>query len=352
VKKVGEIMNIMGNTSKDDAIVLGGREFKRVKNGLDEAQVASFIDELIKERDKLAQSQNHIASLNRLAEMTIVEADKLATRIKTETTEQAKAESAAIVDKAKEQARQMAEKSIAEAVGLANEKANTIRAKAKEEATLLLENEKSKIRNELRSLVNQQCGYLLEELERLKQQAVAIQADFDNKSPEPVEQQSTATVKIAGKRDAAVAIAKESGTTVEEESKKPFAEHLEPGKASAYSERGSGLLHLLHNEEQPESGKPQWEVEILPPFEIAKIMEVVAFLDRLPEVANTEMIVPQIDMPSVLIFLRKPMNVVDALKTIPAVAYVEEVTTGKTAAYSKPRKVRMGLLSSTTLQKK
>ena len=59
----------MSNTAKkDDVIVLGGREFKRVNNGLDEAQVASFIDELIKERDKLAQSQDHIASLNRLAD--------------------------------------------------------------------------------------------------------------------------------------------------------------------------------------------------------------------------------------------------------------------------------------------
>jgi hypothetical protein len=53
---------------KDGVVVLGGREFKRVKNGLDEAQVASFIDELTKERDKLAQSQDHIASLNRLTD--------------------------------------------------------------------------------------------------------------------------------------------------------------------------------------------------------------------------------------------------------------------------------------------
>jgi len=59
----------MNNAAKKDGvIVLGGREFKRVKNGLDEAQVASFIDELTKERDKLAQSQDHIASLNRLAD--------------------------------------------------------------------------------------------------------------------------------------------------------------------------------------------------------------------------------------------------------------------------------------------
>jgi hypothetical protein len=63
---VDDIMS--NNTKKDSVVMLGGREFDRVKNGLDEAQVASFIDELIKERDKLAQSQDHIASLNRLAD--------------------------------------------------------------------------------------------------------------------------------------------------------------------------------------------------------------------------------------------------------------------------------------------
>lgn len=342
VRKVSEIMNIMGNTAKGDVILLGGREFKRVKNGVDEAQVASFINALIKERDKLAQSQNHIASLNRLAEMSIVEADKLAAQIKTEAAEQAKAESAAIIDKAKEQARQMAEKRIAEAVELANEKANAIKAKAEEEAALALENEKNRIRNELRNLVNQQFGYLLEGLEHLKQQAAAIQADFDNKSPEPRKEKSTVTVKIAGERDAAGEIAKESGTIVAEASKKILDEHLEPSRATAYTEKSFELSNLLQVEDQPELGKPQWEVEILPPFEIAKIMEVVAYLDQLPEVANTEMIVPQIDVPLILVFLHKPMNVVDVLKTISAVAYVEEVTPNTAATNGKPRKVRIG----------
>jgi hypothetical protein len=92
----------MSNSPKDDVAVLGGREFKRVKNGLDETQVVSFIADLVKERDKLAQSQDHMVSLNRLAERVVVEADKLAIQIKTEAAEQAKAESAAIMDKAKE----------------------------------------------------------------------------------------------------------------------------------------------------------------------------------------------------------------------------------------------------------
>jgi len=395
----------MSNTPKDDVIVLGEREFKRVKNGLDEAQVTSFIDELIKERDKLSKSQDHIASLNRLAERNIVEADKLAAQIKTEATEQAKAESAAIIDKAKEQARQMTEKKIAEAVEIANEQANTIKAKAEEEAALLLENQRNKIRSELRNLVNQQFGYMLEELENLKQQATAVQAEFGNKLSESKKENSTVTEKVAEKTVAAAAeimkerdtivaeetdaaaaeitkesdttvaeetdaaaaeimkerdtivaektdatvakMAKENDTTVLEKSKAPV-EHLEPSQATDHTGENTEFSRLFQIEEQAESDKPQWEVEILPPFDISKIMEVVSLLDQLPEVANTEMIVPQIDMPSILVFLHKPMNVVDVLQKMPAVDHVEEVSTDTAATNGKPRKVRIGLSQNTT----
>jgi len=388
----------MNNTAKKDGvIVLGEREFKRVKNGLDEAQVASFIDELIKERDKLAQSQDHIASLNRLAEMTVVEADRLATHVKTEAAEQAKAESTAIIDKTREQARQMMEKKIAESVEIANEKANAIKAKTEEEAALLLEDERNKIRGELRNLVNQQFGHMLEELESLKQRAEAVQADFGNKLSAPREDNSAVTVKIAEESDAAAAeiteesdtivaeiaeekdaaaveiaeesdaivaeerdtaaaeIAEESDAIVAEESK-ALDEHPEPSRATDHIEKSLDLSKLLELEDQAELSKPQWEVEILPPFDIAKIMEVVAFLDQLPEVANTEMIVPQIDMPSILVFLRESMNLVDVLQTVPAVAHVEEVTTGTAATNGEPgkgpRKVRISLSGNTTSQEK
>ena len=337
-------MAIIGNTVKDDVAVLAGHEFKRVKNGLDEAQVAPFINELIKDRDKLAQSQDHITSLNRLAERAIVEADKLATQIRTEAAEQAKAESAAIVDKAKEQARQIAERKMAEAVELASEKANAIRAKAEEEAAILLENEKNRIRSDMRNLVNQQCGYLLEELEHLKQQAAAIQTDFDNGTPALNEEKSAATVETAQKvDDSAAEIVEKSDTVVVEASKKTIEEHPETSRATDRTEKRFELPDLLQIEEQPELGKPQWEVEILPPFEIAKIMEVVSFLDQLPEVANTEMIVPQIDVPLILVFLRKPINVVEVLQKVPAVAYVEEIKSNIAATNGKPRKVRISL---------
>ena len=419
------------NAKKDDVVVLGGREFKRVKNGLDEVQVAPFIDELTEERDKLAQSQDHIASLNRLAEMTVVESDKLATQIKTEAEEQAKAEGTAIMDKAKEQARQMAEQKIAEAVEVANEKANAIQVKADEEAALMLENERNKIRSELHNLVNQQFGYMLEELENLKKQAAAVQADFDIKLAKPQEENSAAAMEIAKEsdaiaakiteesdaiaakiaeesdaaaaeiaeetdttvaeekdtaaaeiteeRDTAVAeeedaaaaeitegrdtttaqqkdtaaaeIAEEKGTTVEEQSKVPD-EHPEPSQTADYIEKSLDLSKLFEGGAKPDLGNPQWEVEILPPFNIGKIMEVVSFLDQLPEVENTEMIVPQIDTPSILVFLREEMDFIDMLRTIPAVAHVEEVTTDGDAANGKPRKARIGLSGNAIPQEK
>ena len=450
------------NARKDDVVVLGGREFKRVKNGLDEAQVAPFIDELTEERDKLAQSQDHIASLNRLAELTVVEADKLATQIKTEAEEQAKAEGTAIIDKAKEQARQMAEQKIAEAVEIANEKANAIQVKADEEAALMLENERNKIRSELHNLVNQQFGYMLEELESLKKQAAAVQADFGNKLAGPQEENSAAAMEIANESDAIAAkiteesdaiaaeiaeeseklvveekataaeefteerdttiaeqkdvtaadiveeseklvaeqkedeaaeiaeeseklvaeqkeaeaveiaeekdttvaqqketaaaeMAEEKSTTVAEQSKAPV-EHPEPSRAADYFEKSIDLSRLFEGGDKPDLGNPQWEVEILPPFNIGKIMEVVSFLDQLPEVENTEMIVPQIDMPSILVFLRGPLNLVDVLQTVPVVAHVEEVTTDKASTNGEsgkgPGKVRISLLENTTAQEK
>jgi hypothetical protein len=412
------------NVKKDGVVVLEGREFKRVKNGLDEAQVASLIEELIKERDELAQSQDHIASLNRLAEMTVVEADRLATQVKTEATEQAKAEGTAIIDKAREQARQIMEKKIADAVEIANEKANSIKAKAEEEAALLLESERIKIRTELRNLVNQQFGYMLEELEGLKQRAEAVQVDFGNKLSATGEDNSAAAAKIteesdtlvaevaeeidaaaakiaeekdflvaeekdaaaaksaeesdvlvAEKKDASAAeiteesdtlvtegidtaaaeVAEERETIVAEESQ-ALDEQPAPSRATDHIEKGLDLSKLLEIEDQADLSKPQWEVEILPPFNIAEIMEVVSFLDQLPEVANTEMIVPQIDTPSILVFLRDSLNLVDVLQTIPAVAHVEEVTTDQDTTNGEtgkgPRKVRISLSENAASQEK
>ena len=340
-------MNIMNNSGKDSVVTLGGREFKRVKNGLDEAEITSFINELIKERNELAQSQNHIASLTKLAETTIVEADRLAKQIKAEATEQAKAESAAIVDEVREQAQQMAEKEKAEILKMANEKAHAIKSQAEKQSRLLLESKKDKIREELRNFANQQFGYLLEKLESLKQQAAAMQADFDNKLSHAEEEKMPETAETAGEKSAETAAAADDGNATATKENKVLDELLKPIEDVRQTEKSFDLASILQGEDRTELGEPQWEIEILPPVDITKIMEVMTHLDQLHQVVNTEMIVPQIDSPSILVFLREEMDLIDMLRTIPAVAYAEEVPDGSDAANGKTRKARIGLSENT-----
>ena len=129
-------------------------------------------------------------------------------------------------------------------------------------------------------------------------------------------------------------------------------ESPEPIRDVDQTEKSFDLASILKGEDRAELGEPQWEVEILPPVEITKVMEVMTHLDQLHQVANTEMIVPQIDTPSILVFLREEMDFIDMLRTIPAVAHVEEVTTDGDAANGKPRKARIGLSGNAIPQEK
>jgi vacuolar-type H+-ATPase subunit E/Vma4 len=356
----------MNDSSKDGVITLGGREFKRVKNGVDEVQIGAFVDELIRERDELAQSQHHIASLTKLAETTIVEADRLAKQIKAEASEQATAESAAIIDKAKEEAQHLAEKKQAEVLETAKREADAMRAEAEKKAAVLLENERRKIWDELHNVVNQQFEYLVEKLESLKQQAAAAQVDLKNKMSQPVKETSAGTAESEEESSAVplgieqensgarMELEKEVGTGVVEEDNM-FYESLVPMEAADRSEDSFDLTKLLQVEDQAEPGEAQFEVEILPPVHMAKIMEVVAHLDQLPEVGNTE-IIPRMDMPSILVFLREEMDLVGMLRRIPAVAHVEEASIDADAANGEPgkapKKIRIGFSGSAMSQER
>jgi vacuolar-type H+-ATPase subunit H len=91
-----------------------GRKFKIVKNGLDEAEVFSFIGGLIEQISALTSRLEHLDSLTKLAERTVIEANKQAQSIKKETEEKANASAASIVADAEEKARKESDRIIAE----------------------------------------------------------------------------------------------------------------------------------------------------------------------------------------------------------------------------------------------
>ena len=291
-----------------NVIELWGRELDIVKNGLSEAQVVSLVNELISERDTLIKRQEHLSSLVQLAERTVAEADNIAKQVKEEALEQSKAEADAITAQAEEQARQMIEEKRAEAVAIAEKEAEAIKAKAEHEAELLLEEKVTGIQSELRSTAQRLCTELLSQLESLKQQITASEADFEHKLSQPIEETST--------------------VTMEED------------------ERHDKLLELIQAIDRTDTDEPEWELEILPPIDTMKMMGIVTHLDSLPEVEKTE-IIPRTDKPSIIVFLREPIHLTDVLKTLPEVAQVKEDATDTAGADGKPRKVQIVLAGET-----
>ena len=90
-----------GNETTDN---LWKKKFSIVKNGLDQDEVFSFINELMGKNSELSTKLDHLDSLRMLAEKTVVEANKLAQSIKEDAQEQANTQAASIINEAEEKA--------------------------------------------------------------------------------------------------------------------------------------------------------------------------------------------------------------------------------------------------------
>jgi vacuolar-type H+-ATPase subunit H len=119
---------------------LFGRTFKLVRNGLDEDEIRSFVDSLIEQNASLLAKLEHLDSLKKLAEMTVIEAQKEAESLRVEIEGNANTKAAAILAEATEAAEKQVKERIKEAKRYAeviNTGAEVIRAAAVEEANRL-----------------------------------------------------------------------------------------------------------------------------------------------------------------------------------------------------------------------
>ena len=184
------------DTSDSKIREIWGRKFKIVKNGLDEAEVFSFIGGLIDQNNALASKLEHLDSLTKLAERTVIEANKQAQSTKKEGEEKANAGAASIIAEAEEKAskeidritsegerkaRQSAQEKIAAAeqqaqsmLTAAEEKAESIKANADDEANrITAEAKQNAIATE------QQAQEILKTAE---EQAESIKTNADNEA--------------------------------------------------------------------------------------------------------------------------------------------------------------------------
>jgi cell division septum initiation protein DivIVA len=354
-----------------DIVELWGREFNIVKNGLSEAQVISFVNDLAKQHDILLQRQEHLAALTKLAERTVSEADKLADELKqdarkqaknetskmmseaetsaknqsdriiseaevkaeqlikekeahamtaaaeqaeaikstaemlaTETKRDAEAEAKRIIVDAEARGRKLVEQKEAEAIAHASEKARKIIEDARKEASTLLETEKRKIQPELDQFVKSLRGKLQTELDDLKNQIGSLESQFEGIMPQASIESFFPPVNKKEKTETFIDLVKE-----------PVRNDID--------------------------SEPEWEIEIVPPLDIMKIMSIVSYIDSLPEVVRTE-IIPRNEKTSITVFTENVVELLPLVKELPEVVTAEE-TIGTGEDKKATRKITLGL---------
>ncbi len=113
----------------------------------------------------------------------------------------------------------MIEEKRAEAVAIAEKEAETIKANAEHEAELLLEEKVKGIQSELKGTVQQLYTEFLSQLESLKQQVTASEADFEQTLSQLMKQTTTTTMteedNITPDRDSGVSLEVSPGIPAE-----------------------------------------------------------------------------------------------------------------------------------------
>jgi len=353
----------MNPSQNRDVVELWGREFNIVRNGLSEAQVVSFVNELVKQHDLLIQRQEHMAALTQLAERTVTEAGKMAEDLKKEAANQAKAdaqritaeaeavaaritaeaqaraqelikqreaeitssaskqaaeiknqaeaaakaEASRVLAEAEERGRRLVQEREAAAIANAGEQARVIREQAEAEASGMLERERQRIQPELASFVRNLHARLLAELEDLKTQVGSLSTELEQ--------------DLGGA---------------------PAPETAAPEAAVPAAKGHDEFLDLMAGPTEIDTDEPQWELEIVPPIDIMKIMNIVGYLDSLPQVTKTE-IIPRNERTSVMVYLSAPLDIAETMRGLPEVGLVTE---GEKAKGGKPAKLTISLSGS------
>lgn len=155
----------MENENGGEVSLALGHKFKVARKGLDKNEVFEVIAGLISQNNEYAQKLEHLDSLTKFAEYTIIEASKVAQSIKAEIVEKAQEEATAIVADAGKKARMEAaiimaeaDKTSKERISVAEHEATGIVAEARQEAEELVRNETKSADEQRRSILESaQC---------------------------------------------------------------------------------------------------------------------------------------------------------------------------------------------------
>lgn len=342
---------------------LFGQDFDIVKEGLDEAQVEAFITKLTNERDRLAENQGHMLSLTKLAERTVVEADKLAEQIKVEADEEARAKATKILAKAEQNAQEFMEQKRSEIIEAANKEAEAIRSKARQEAELFATQQEKAAREAISEMTEKLHARLVSGLKGVMEQAVALPAEWQNILSKPVtdsanngdELPSAPPAIPQARNDTAPAPAPPSepanrqvpdilkqleqtwgdagagaGPKMAMPASKPAPEVV----TQPVVEVEDNLSTMLNKGEPSVVYQGTVDIAILPPVSPSQLVEIQSYLRDWPGIGISELR-PSNNGYSIIVVLDKPIQLVDILKQLPEIGEARECAVEKSSAAGK-----------------
>lgn len=323
-----------------DIVELWGREFNIVKTGLSEAQVVLFVNDFAKQQDVLRQRQEHLISLTALAERTVAEADKAAEELKVEARKQGQERAATVVAEAEAAAKAEAARLLSEADIAAEKTAKEIEAMALEDADKLTGELKKKAEDEAKRLVGEaeaRGRYIIEQKEAEASAAATAQAEAilakareeastmlarEKKRVQPEIRQF-----VVGLRSRLLDELEQFRSQLGELQAPEEGEPARPAQVATPVRRGAErrdeFLDLMSGQDGSDSGDPTWEIEIMAPIDIMKIMSIVSQVDNLSGVAKTE-IIPRNDRTSIMVYTERGINLLSAIRTFAEVARADE----------------------------
>ena len=205
--------NISVNTQKheEDILYIGERPFRKIKLGLAENEVRSYIEELISQREALRKRLEPLAALTELAEKTVIDATDQSQVMLEKAINQAKVEADKIRVVAERETEQFIKQRRVEAITAAEKEAEAIKADARHQVKMIRERQLEGIREEAANLAQKLQNDLIADIEVMKKSVMALSTKFNTTTTNTVSNDGQENGKRLSKKKRNGYLTKSSG---------------------------------------------------------------------------------------------------------------------------------------------
>jgi hypothetical protein len=292
---------ILENTNHEQS---AGQPLRDALSNLDDRQLVSLIQQLVDERDSLLKRQEHMASLSKLWEKTIAEAENIAEQVKEEARKQSAEEASVTISNARASAEQLLSEQLTKSTNSVKDSVQSAKSKWKQELEAISVTSIKAYEDKLTDTARRITDTFTANIESLKEQSTFFRKELEQKLAE---------------MENHPAITTENTTTpvIEQQNPQPIAT-----VQTTVPDKTQNAAAVRVNEDELSLG--QAIIEILPPRDKDRIENIRKHLDTQEEVVLTE-ITHLVDRTFITVALAKFTRSADLMQIMSDWPEIEEM---------------------------